>query len=78
MKQSLADRYDIWAELDQTYHGLWQSMTRFAKNPSGIRKGERVRVGDHNGRRAMAEVINVWSNGQVFLKVDETTIYQVS
>ena len=74
---NLADRYDLWCDLTQEYHGRHQSLTRFAKNPSGVRKGARLRVGDHYGRRAIADVLDVLGDGTVILDVDNTTYYEV-
>lgn len=76
--QPLSDRYDLWCDLTQEYYGLAQSLTRFAKNPSGIRAGERIRIGDHPGRRAMAEVVSVDHDGVVYLKVDNSTFHIIS
>lgn len=70
-----AHRYDIWVDFTQIYHGRSQSLTKFAKNPCGIRKGERVRVGDHEGKRAMADVVDVLWNTVVILDIDATTYY---
>lgn len=71
------ERFDIWCDLTKEYNGYHQSLTRFAKNPSGIHKGERLRVGDHDGRRAIATVVEVRYDTVVILDVDVTTYYEV-
>lgn len=75
--QDLADRYDLWCDFDQEYHGRAQTLITFAKNPSGVRRGERLRVGDHGGRRAYADILDVHTDGVVILNIDPTTFYMV-
>lgn len=77
MKQPLADRFDIWCDITEDYNGFAQSLLRFAKNPTGIRPGERIRVGDHFGNRIMADVVEVRYDTTVVLQLDNSTYYRV-
>lgn len=73
----MTERYDLYCELNHEYHGYHQALLRYSKNPTGIRKGERITVGDKVGRRAQATVVDVWTNQIVFLDVDITTFHWV-
>lgn len=69
--------YDLWCDLLEEYDGYAQSLTRYAKNPSGIHKGERIRVGDSYGWRCIADVVEVRYDTVVRLRLDPTTFYSV-
>lgn len=69
-------RYDLWVDFNDIYHGRLQSLVRFAKNPSGIRKGERITVSDSDNLFAKAQVLDVYTNMVVFLELDITTFWE--
>lgn len=69
--------YDLWVDLSQEYDGYAQSLTRYAKNPSGIQKGERIRVGDSYGNRCIADVVEVRHDTVIRLRLDPATFYTV-
>jgi hypothetical protein len=66
-------RYDLWVDFDAVFDGRLQSLLRYAKNPPGIRKGERITVGNHTGARARADVLYVDTRMVVYLDIDWTT-----
>lgn len=69
-------RYDIWADPNHIFRGKLQTLLRFANNPTGIQRGERVTVGTRDGWRAKAKVLDVWTNQLVFLEIDWTAIWE--
>lgn len=77
MQQPLADRFDLWVDITEDYNGFAQSVLKFAKNPTGIRVGERIRVGDHFGNRIMAEVVEIRYDTTVVMRLDNSTYYRV-
>lgn len=74
---SLDERYDLWIDPNEIQGWETHSLKKFSKNPAGVRKGERLRVGDHDGFRAMAEVVEDDHSGVVRLRIDLWTVYFV-
>lgn len=66
-------RYDIWVDFDAVFDGKLQTLLRYSKNPCGVRKGERITIGNHSGARARATVMDVDTRMVVYLDVDWTT-----
>lgn len=69
-------RYDLWIDFNDIHRGETWTLKRFSKNPTGIQKGERLTVGDHDGLRCRADVVADRGNGIVKVRLDWSTFFE--
>lgn len=75
----MGQKYDVWVDFNRVNQwGEITSLLKWAPNPTGIRRGERVTVGSNlDGDYCFADVLKVETNGLIYLRLDWNTYWHL-